>query len=287
MSAFVLMLREGVEAALIVAILLAYLDRLAVPGRARWVWGGTAAAVAVSTAIGVVLWVTIGELEGESEALVEGLVAVAAVALLSWMVFWMGRQARTLRSELHAKVDVALASWGAPALAAVAFVAVVREGVESALFLISTTVGETSSSTQVVGALLGLAAAVAIGYLFYIGSHLIDLRVFFRVTGLLVILFAAGLVAKGVHEFQELGVLPTFSEHVYSLGVLDPASSTVGRFLNGLFGWTPDPSLLMVVAYVAYLVPVTAAFVRMTGSSSAQRRPTQADSSMATSVSSR
>jgi high-affinity iron transporter len=286
-SAFVLMLREGVEAALIVAILLAYLDRLAVPGRAQWVWGGAAAAFAVSTGIGATLWVTIGELEGDAKALVEGLVAVTAVALLSWMVFWIGRQARTLRSELHAKVDVALASRGAPALAAIAFVAVVREGVESALFLISTTVGETSSSTQVVGAVLGLAAAVAIGYLFYIGSHLIDLRVFFRVTGVLVILFAAGLVAKGVHEFQELDLLPTFSEHLYSLGVLDPASSTAGRFLNGLFGWTPDPSLLMVVGYVGYVVPVTAAFVTMTGSSTGRRGAAQADSSIATSVSSR
>lgn len=264
MSAFFVMLREGVEAALIVAILLAHLDRLSATKQRRWVWIGTLSAVAVSVIVGVVLWNTVGGLEGRAEALTEGVIAFVAAALLTWMIIWMGLQARGLRSKLHAQVDDALAVGGTTALAALAFVSVVREGIESALFMLSTTVGAGSSSAQVLGGLVGLAAAVVIGYLFYAGTHRIDLRLFFRVTGVLIILFAAGLVTKGVHEFQELGLLPTISEHVWNLGFLDPSTSTVGAYLNSLFGWTPDPSLLMVASYLAYIVPVSWTFLRMT-----------------------
>lgn len=264
MAAFLVMLREGVEAAIIVAILLAYLNRIGRRSDARWIWGGAVAAVVVSLVAGVVLWNTVGGLEGDVEELVEGIIALVAVGLLTWMIFWMGQQARSLKSHMHSQVDTALAAGGATALAAIAFVAVVREGIESSLFLIATTVGAETSSSQIVGGLLGLAAAVVIGTLFYAGSSRIDIRAFFRLTGVLIILFAAGLVSKAVHELQELGVLPTISEHVWDLGILDPSASTIGRFLGSLFGWTPRPSLLMAVAYTAYLVPTLIIFLRMT-----------------------
>jgi high-affinity iron transporter len=264
LAAFLVMLREGVEAALIVAILLAYLNRLDLRSRARSVWSGTLAAVVASMAAGLILWNTVGGLEGTAEEVTEGIIAVLAVALLTWMIFWMGRQARGLKAHLQGQVDAALLSGGTAALGLVAFIAVLREGIESALFMLSTTIGPGSRGSQVVGGLLGLLGAIAIGYLFYRGSHLIDLRVFFRVTGLLIILFAAGLVAKGVHEFSEVGVLPPIVEHVWSLGFLDPDSSLTGRFLASLFGWDPDPSLLMVLGYLGYLVPVSVSFLRRT-----------------------
>jgi len=264
MAAFLVMLREGVEAAIIVAVLLAYLDQIDRRSDSRWIWAGTAAAIAVSLVAGIVLWNTIGGLEGDAEELVEGVIALIAAGLLTWMIFWMGQQARNLKGHIHSQVDTAIAAGGATALATIAFVTVLREGIESSLFLIATTVGTESSSSQVVGGLLGLTAAVVIGALFYAGSSRIDIRAFFRLTGVLIILFAAGLVSKSVHEFQELGLLPTFSEHVWDLGILDPSAGTTGRFLGSLFGWTPRPSLLMAVAYTAYLVPVLILFLRMT-----------------------
>ena len=263
MAAFLVMLREGVEAALIVAILLAFLDRTDRREASITVWRGTAAAVIVSLAAGIVIWNTVGSLEGATEELVEGVVALLAAALLTWMIFWMGRQARNLRAGLEAQADTALET-GGTALAAVAFVAVAREGFESVLFLLSTTVGESSASGQVLGGALGLVAAIAIGYLFYKGSHRINLRLFFRATGFLIILFAAGLVAKGVHELQEVGVIPTLIEHVWELNVLDPDISTTGAFLKTMFGWDPDPSLLQLLGYLAYAIPVGVSFGRRT-----------------------
>jgi high-affinity iron transporter len=271
MSAFVLMLREGVEAAIIVAILIGYLHRLDRRAETRWVWGGAIAAVLVSIAVGVVLWNTVGGLEGTAEEIAEGAIAFAAAGLLTWMIFWLGRQARFLRMQLEGQIDTALKAGGATALAVVAFVAVLREGVESALFLISTTVGTEAAAVQLIGGLAGLGAAIVIGVLFYAGSTAVDLRSFFRATGVLIVLFAAGLVAKGVHEFQESGLLPTVNEHVWDLGILDPSTSLTGRFLGSLFGWTPRPSLLMAVAYVGYLVPILIAFLRMSASPAARR----------------
>lgn len=266
MAAFLVMLREGVEAALIVAILLAYLDRIDRRDQTPWVWGGAGVAAAISLAVGAVLWVTVGGLEGRAEELVEGTIAVAAAGLLTWMIFWMGRQARHLRDRLEMRVDVALTVGGAMALATLAFVAVLREGLESALFLISTTVGGTSGLGQLFGGLAGLAAAGAIGYLFYRGSHRVDLRRFFRVTGALIVLFAAGLVTTAVYELQEAGLIPVLVEPLWRVrfGLLEPDVSILARFLKSLFGWRPAPSLLMVVAYLGYLVPVGWAFLRMT-----------------------
>jgi len=263
MASFLLMLREGVEAALIVAILLAYVDRVERTDQRRWIWLGTLAAVAVALLAGALLWLTIGELTGTAEKLVEGGIALAAAGLLTWMIFWMGRQAHTLRDRLEMSVDVALTVGGALGLASIAFVAVLREGLESALFLISTTLGG-SGIGQLAGALLGLGGAAAIGYAFYRGAGIVDLRRFFRITGILIVVFAAGLVATAVHEFQELGVIPTYVEHLYRLDVLDPSTSILARFLESLFGWRHDPSLLTFLAYFAYLVPVGWAFLRMT-----------------------
>jgi high-affinity iron transporter len=263
MAAFLVMLREGVEAALIVAILLAYLDRTDRRHAFTQVWWGTGAAVLLSSIAGVVIWNTVGSLEGRAEELVEGIVALVAAGLLTWMIFWMGSQARSLRSQLETQANEALTS-GAVALAAVPFVAVAREGFESVLFLLSTTVGAKSGQGQLIGGLLGVLAALAIGYLVYRGSHLIDLRKFFRVTGFLIVLFAAGLVAKGVHELQEVGIIPVFVEHLWELGFLDPDTSTFAAFLKTMFGWDPDPSLLQVLAYFGYLIPISARYHGMT-----------------------
>ncbi len=265
------MLREGVEAAIVVAILLAYVDRVQQAGQKRWIWLGTIGAVGISLAVGLVLWITVGGLEGSAEKLVEGVIAAVAAGLLTWMIFWMGRHARSMRDKLEMSVDVALTVGGTLGLATIAFVAVLREGLESALFLISTTVGDSSGAAQLLGAVLGIAGAVAIGYGIYRGAESIDLRRFFRVTGILIIFFAAGLVSKAVSEFQEFGLIPIYVEHIYQLTILDPDTSLIARFLKSLFGWRNDPSLLTVVSYFAYLIPVGWAFLKMTGRPSGDR----------------
>jgi high-affinity iron transporter len=265
------MLREGVEAALVVAILLAYLNRLGGKSHIRWVWIGTLSAAFLSLIVGVVIYNTVGSLEGRAEELTEGVVAFAAAALLTWMIFWMGKNARQLRGKLEADAASAVEVGGVGALAAVAFVAVMREGLESALFMISTTVGETASGREVLGGTLGLLAAIGVGYLVYRGGSRINLRLFFRVTGFLIILFAAGLVSKGVHEFQEVGVLPIIIEPLYEVPFGDPDVSTVARFAKTMFGWSPGPSLLMVISYWSYLVPIGAAFSQMTSAGSAAK----------------
>lgn len=271
MAAFLVMLREGVEAALVVAILLAYLNRLGVKSHVRWVWIGTISAAFLSLIVGVVIYNTVGGLEGRAEELTEGIIAFAAAALLTWMIFWMGKNARQLRGKLEAEAASAVEVGGVGALAAVAFVAVMREGLESALFMISTTVGETASGREVLGGTLGLLAAIGVGYLVYRGGSRINLRLFFRITGFLIILFAAGLVSKGVHEFQEVGVLPIIIEPLYEVPFGDPDISTVARFAKTMFGWSPGPSLLMVISYWSYLVPIGAAFSQMTSAGSAAK----------------
>lgn len=266
-SGLLVMLREGLEAALIVAIVLAYLKTLGREQDFRTVWVGAGAGIGLSIIAGVIIFTVVGGLEGRAEEITEGVIAFTAVGVLTWMIFWMGRQARYIKGSLHAKVDAALEAGSAKALAAIAFVAILREGLESALFLLGTTVGEESSSAQFVGGLIGVALASGIGYLVYRGSRKVNLRFFFRVTGLLILLFAAGLAAKGVHEFQEAGFLATANEHVYdvsSITALNPDESQGADFLKGLFGWSPAPSIEMLLVYFLYLIPVGWAFLAKT-----------------------
>jgi high-affinity iron transporter len=206
-GAGIVMLREGFEASLIVGIVLAFLNRT---GRREgfWpVWVGTAAALALSVGVGGTLFAIGAELEGRAEALFEGGAMLFAAALLTWMIFWMRRQARTIKRELELQVEHALASGSALALGAVAFVGVLREGVETALFLFGTFEGSNAlvASTS---AAVGLAAAIFLGYLFYRGASRLDLRRFFTVTSVLLLLFAGWLLANGLHELGEAGLFP-------------------------------------------------------------------------------
>ena len=207
MGAGVVVLREGFEASLVVGVVLAFLDRTGRRDGFNTVWLGVAAAVAVSIAAGIVLFAIGAELEGTAGAAFEGTAAITAAALLTWMIFWMRRQARSIRKEIEGRVSTALAQGSAVGLAAIAFVGVLREGVETALFLFSTT--EASSPVvSLVGGLIGLSLAVVLGYAFYRGSSRLNLRLFFQATSVLLLLFAAWLLTKGLDELSEGGVIP-------------------------------------------------------------------------------
>jgi high-affinity iron transporter len=259
-EAFLITLREGFEAALIVAIVLAAVRRRDTGRLARWIWLGTGAALVLSLVIGWILHLTIDNLEGVARLRTFAILCIAAAGLLTWMFFWMRRHSRSLTRDLEGQVDQAMGQ-SALALAGVAFLAVAREGLETALFLISTTTGD-SDGDVLIGALLGLAIAVALGVAVYHGSRVIPLKAFFRVTGVLVIMFAAGLLSRAVQFLQAAGDLDTINNAAYNLTMYHwlTVDSEVGKFLAGIFGWDPRPSVEQVVVYLLFLVPALIAF---------------------------
>ncbi|OFW77515.1 MAG: hypothetical protein A2Z48_06330, partial [Actinobacteria bacterium RBG_19FT_COMBO_70_19] len=239
-AAFIVTLREGIEAALIVSILLAYLKQLGRTDRAHVVWWGTALAIGLSAVVGTVIFAVGAEFEGTAEQVFEGLVTLTAVSVLTWMIFWMRRQGARIKSDLQEKVDTALVAGGF-ALAALAFTAVLREGIETALFLFAaakgTAVDAGGVAGQVTGAVLGLGLAVVLGVLLYRGGIRMNLRTFFRVTGSILIVVAAGLFAYSVHELQEAGWFPLLTATAFDLTETLPDDSGVGAVLRGLVGY--------------------------------------------------
>jgi high-affinity iron transporter len=264
-AAFIIALREGIEAALIVSIVLAYLKQLGRTDRSRLVWLGTALAVLLSAATGTVIFAVGADFEGTAEQVFEGLITLTAVGVLTWMIFWMRRQGARLKSELQHKVDTALVAGGL-ALAALAFFAVLREGVETALFLFAAAEGTAVEGggvgAQLVGAALGLVLAVVLGVLLYRGGIRMNLRSFFKITGAILIVVAAGLFAYSVHELQEAGWFPFLEAHAYDVSATLPDDEGVGAVLRGLVGFNADPGVLEVLAWVTYLVVIGALYLR-------------------------
>lgn len=253
-SSFLITLREGLEAGLIVAIVLAYLRQIGRRDAFAAVGAGASAAAVVCVVVGTGLYVAIGGLHGRAEVLAFAVTSLVASSVLTWMLFWMRQQSRTMGARLRGQVDRALAAGTATAVASVAFFGVLREGMETVLFLLAVTI-ERSAVDLVVGAGLGLAGAAALSYGFYQGGSRINLRLFFQVTGSLIILVAAGLVSRSVAWFQEAGVVNTFRWPLFDVS----ASPILGHgvfaeFLNGLFGWNPHPSLEEAVVWVCFAI---------------------------------
>lgn len=257
-ESFLISLREGFEAALVVSIVLAFVKRGPTPHLARWVWIGTGGALGLSAIAGVILHLTIEDLAGQARARTFAAICLAAAGLLTWMIFWMRTHGRELKKHLEEGAASAIAESSGVALAMVAFTAVVREGLETALFLLSTT-ANSEGGQVVAGTVLGLVVATVLGVGLYYGSKRINMRRFFDVTGALIILFAAGLIAKTVLFLQGSGDLGTLDNAVYNLTNVRwlTLETQVGRFLAGIFGWDPRPSIEQVLGYLAYLVPIT------------------------------
>lgn len=266
-AALLITLREGLEIALVLAMIVAFLVKTGRSASLPAVWLGAGLAAVASIVLGLAFRAAIGEFEGHWEQAIEGALAIVAAVVLTFMIFWMRQHARDLRGDLHRKIDIALTK-SPQALVAVAFVAVAREGFETALFLLGAEAEEgsgTSGTQVVVGGLIGLALATVLGIAFYRGSHRIDLRRFFQVTGGLLILFAAGLFAKSLHEFRELLEIETsvLAAPVWQITSGPLAEGhVVHDFLAGLFGWSADPERIRVIGYFAYLLPAGYLFFR-------------------------
>jgi high-affinity iron transporter len=260
LSTFIIALREGLEAALIIGILVAYILKTDRKTLLAPLWSGVAAAIVGSIGLGLVLSKTSEELTARAEKLFVGTTSFLAVALVTWMVFWMKRTARSLKADLHGKVDSALRT-GPLALAGAAFFAVIREGLETALFVYTNfkTVADTRSSAM--GLILGFAVAISLGYLIFKSAIKLDLSKFFRYTGVALVVVAAGVLSYGVHEFQELGWLPGGESYAWDVSSLIPKDSLLGAILGGLVGFDNTTSWLQLGIWAIYLTTVIGAYL--------------------------
>ena len=260
-SNFLIGLREGLEAALVVGILVAYLVRTGRTNRLVPLWAGVALAVAASLGFAAALHITSNELSDRAEQIFAGVMSIIAVGFVTWMVFWMRRTSRSMKSELHGKLDAA-AEMGSVAIALMAMVAVAREGLETALFLWTNEKAMGAASHPAVGGLLGILVAALIGYLLYRQAIAINLASFFKVTGALLIVIAAGVLSAGVHELQEAGVIGGEDTLALDISSWFSADAWYGSLLRGIFNFTPTLTVLQVVVWFAYLVPVLVLFLR-------------------------
>lgn len=258
---FLIGLREGLEASLVVSILVAYLVRTGNRARLGPIWIGVAAAVASSLAAGLIFTYVYNDLSFEAQETFGGTMSIVAVAFVTWMVFWMKRQSRHLKHELSDKLAIALEG-SAVGLAVVAFLAVGREGLETALFVWSAVQATGDGATPLVGSLLGLGAAVVLAWLLYRKSVTINMARFFTYTGAALVIVAAGVLAYGVHDLQEAGVLPGVHSLAFDVSDQIPPSSWYGTLLKGVFNFSPATTWLQAVAWFGYAIPVLVLFFR-------------------------
>ncbi|WP_079198309.1 iron uptake transporter permease EfeU [Streptomyces sp. CB03911] len=262
---YLISLREGLEASLVVCILIAYLVKTGRKEKLPPVWGGVAAAVLLSMAFGAVLQFGSSQLTFEAQEALGGSLSILSVGLVTWMVFWMRRTARHLKAELHGKLDAAIAM-GTFALVTTAFLAVGREGLETALFIWSAVQATDDGWNPLVGAALGLLTSVVLGWLFYRGALRINLARFFTWTGAMLVVVAAGVLAYGVHDLQEAGWIPGLHSQAFDISSTIPKDSWYGTLLKGVFNFQPDPTVLQLAVWAAYLVPTLAIFLGLFGS---------------------
>ncbi|MFX0078249.1 MAG: FTR1 family protein [Candidatus Hermodarchaeota archaeon] len=256
-AGFVITLREGLEAALIVGIVLAFLARTGGSNRYWQVFAGIGAAIISSILFAIGFQWLAGGFSGPSAEIFEGITTLIAAGLLISMIVWMERKGPTLKEELEQKTAATMtATLG---IFFIVFVAVLREGVETVIFLAAL---PTSDITIIVGAILGFIVAFGIAFLYFSQSKRFSLRTFFQITSILLILFAAGMIAYGVHELQEAGVIPIIIEHVWDINFLVPENGPLGLVLKGLLGYNGNPSLIEVIAYLTALSALLVYFVR-------------------------
>lgn len=258
---FLIGLREGLEAAMIVVLLLAYVARTGRRHLVPRIWTGVGLAVAVSIGFGALLTFGPRGLTFRAQEAIGGSLSIAAVALVTWMVFWMARTSRTLGTDLRGKIDKVAdgAAWG---LVAVAALAVGREGLETALFLWAAAQSAGQSSIPLLGAVLGLAAAAGLGYLLHRGALRVNLARFFTWTGAALIVVAGGVLAYGIHDLQEAGLLPGLQSLAFDVTAAVPPSSWYGTLLKGTLNFSPATTWLEATAWVLYVVPVMALYLQ-------------------------
>lgn len=254
-------LREGLEAALVVGILIAYLHKLGQREKTRFVWLGVWTAVAFSIATAAFFTLTSFQLSEENQEILAGILSIGAAALITWMILWLAKKSRFLKSELESGVDRAVAT-GSASLFTLAFLAVGREGLETAIFMWNAIMNSDETATPVFGTLVGILISIGLGWALYLGSLKINLAKFFRISGAALVIVAAGMFSYGVHELQEGGVLPGGDTYAYDISsTLDP-KGFVATILKGSISFSVKPSILQVIAWFVFCIPVAIAFYK-------------------------
>jgi len=254
-------LREGLEASLVVGILVAYLVKIDRRGVLPKLWAGVGVAIGLSVVVGIILETGLGELEGAPEEILAGALSIAAAGLVTWMVFWMAKTARNLKGTLEGNIDRSLAGNGL-GIMVVAFLAVGREGIETALFIWAAASATGETWMPLVGAILGLGIAALLGYLIYLGSLRLNLRKFFTWSGALLVLVAAGVLVYGIAEWQEAGLLPGYENFAFNVADAIPADSWYGVLLHGTVGFSPEMTWLQIIVWVLFVGITLTTFLR-------------------------
>lgn len=258
---FLIGLREGLEAALVVSILVAYLVKTGNRDKLLPLWCGVGLAIFISLAFGAGLSYSSQTMSFQAQEIFGGIMSIIAVGFVTWMIFWMRRTARYLKGELHGKLDKAIGA-GGWAIVFVAFISVAREGLETSLFIWAAVQSTGAGIEPIIGAVLGLTTAVILGYLFYRGALKINLAKFFTWTGAALIVIAAGVFAYAIHDLQEGGLLPGLDVHAFDVSAQIPPGSWYGTVIKGVFNISSAPSVLEVIAWLAYIIPVSYLFFR-------------------------
>lgn len=255
LTSFLLAVREGLEAALIIGIVLGVLTKLKRTELNLKVWQGVSVAAALSAAVAFALNLLGLEFEGKGEQIFEGIAMLLAAGVLTWMILWMKEHGRNLKSEIESRTNFAVLGEGQNALFVLSFLAVFREGIELALFLLAARLASNPLQT-LMGALLGLVAATILGWVLFTSTRKLSLRGFFSVTNMLLIVFAAGMVGLGVSELNQAGIIPPIILHVWDFNPILSDKSDIGLVLKALVGYNSNPSLTSVIGYVVYLAGI-------------------------------
>ncbi|MFI7115755.1 iron uptake transporter permease EfeU [Amycolatopsis sp. NPDC049868] len=254
-------LREGLEAALVVSILVAFLVKTKRRHALRWVWLGVGVAVVLSVGVGAILTYSTAQLTFEQQELLGGTLSIVAVGFVTAMIFWMRKASRTIAAELRGKLDEAL-DVGPVAVLVLSFFAVGREGLETAVFFYSTVQTAQGGTTEpLIGFSAGILVAVVLAYLIYRGAVRFDLGKFFTITGVLLVFVAAGVLGYGLHDLQEAAFLPGLTTLAFDASAVLPEDSWYGALLKGIFNYSQQTTVLQAVAWVAYVAIVLPLFL--------------------------
>ncbi len=247
---FIITFRESLEAFLVVGIVLAYLNRANQTRYNRYIWWAVGSGVTISIVLALLFNIFLGGLTGRTEEIFEGIMMLLAALLLTWMILWMMKQ-KHIAHEIEEKVQREISEEHAWGLFTLVFLAILREGVETVIFLNAAV--RLTKDFSFLGAILGIVAAMIIGYFFFLGAKKIKIKTFFQITTIILVLFASGLIAHGIHEFQEAAILPIFREHLFDINFIINEKGTLGSILKSLFGYNGNPSLLEFLSYFGYL----------------------------------
>ncbi len=256
LSSFFIAFREGLEAFLIIGIIISYLVKIGEKKYVKHVVYGAVLAIALSIGLAYMFQLFFGGFEGRVEEIFEGIVMILAVVVLTYMIFWMNKQAKSIRSDIEVSVGKAIDKGRVFSLLFLGFIVVFREGAETVLFFRAISY-QANSSELIIGGTLGILASIILAIIFFLSTRKVNISAFFKFTGILIMLIAGGLFSTAIHEFQEAGIVPIVKDNIYDLSSILSKDNVFGGILRSLFGYNPSPSLLETAGYIIYILVIS------------------------------